>query len=232
MKLSVIIPAYNEEKYIDATIRQFAALAIPHEVIVGDGRSTDRTQEIAHAAGAIVAETPDGIRSPARQRNVGAGVAQGEFLLFIDSTVLLPEINVFLQRALAHFEDPAVVGLALPQRIYPEFETRTDAIMLTITNCINGLQRLGSGKFMLMRRASFVAIGGFRENLVTREDGDFFLRLKKIGMVIFDPSLTILYSGRREHAWGWPKLLFIWTRDVAAVTLFDRSMSKEWIDVR
>lgn len=230
--ISIVIPTYKEELAIGDTIRQFKDLTFPHEIIVGDGQSPDKTQELAHADGAIVMQTPDGVRSPAHQRNIGARAARGEYIIFIDATVQLPHIDAFVRHALKHFEDPRVVGLAVPQWIYPEIETRIDRVMLGFTNFILRLQTMGSGKFIMTRKASYDAIGGFRENLITREDGDFFIRLKKIGTVVFDPSLPIYYSGRREHAWGWPKLLWIWVRDTVSVILFDRSMSKEWGAIR
>lgn len=230
--ISVVIPAREEEATIQATVRQFDALSIPHEVIVSDANSKDRTVEIARAAGAKVVLDDTGARAPSKQRNDGARVAQGEYLLFVDATVILPEINTFVAQALSHFKDPRVVGLAVPQWIYPEIATRTDRVMLWITNWTLRLQTIGSGKFVLTRRSAFDSLGGYRENLMTREDGDFFIRLKNIGTVVFDPSLGILYSGRREHAWGWPKLLYVWIRDTISVILFDRSASSDWGPVR
>lgn len=232
VRLSVVIPAREEEETIEPTIRQFDALSIPHEVIVSDGASSDRTAEVARSAGARVVIAQSGVRSPSKQRNDGARAARGEFILFVDATVILPDINAFLTKSLEHFEDPRVVGLAVAQWIYPEIATRTDRLMLGITNRILRIQTIGSGKFVLTRKSAFDTLGGYRENLMTREDGDFFIRLKAIGTVIFDPTLGILYSGRREHAWGWPKLLYVWIRDTISVVLFDRSASKDWGPVR
>ena len=230
--ISIVIPTYKEEHAIEKTIRQFEKLEFPHEVIIGDGRSPDNTKNIARAAGAIVVETPDDVRSPARQRNIGAQTATGEFIMFIDSTVILPDINAFVQQALKHFDNPRVVGLAVRQRIYPEVETFADRVMLGITNMLLHLQVMGSGKFMMTRRSSYDAIGGLDENLIAGEDQDFFRRLKKIGTVIHDPKLTFLYSGRREHAWGWPKLIYIWMRELLSILIFGKSVSKEWSTIR
>jgi glycosyltransferase involved in cell wall biosynthesis len=56
--ISVIIPALNEEEPIADVIRAVAATKIPHEVIVVDNGSTDRTAERARAAGASVVAEP------------------------------------------------------------------------------------------------------------------------------------------------------------------------------
>ena len=228
--ISIVIPALREENYIADTVRQFEALTLPHEVIVADGKSDDRTVEEARAVGAKVVIS-EGLRSPSRQRNQGARIASGDILLFIDSSVRIPDINVFLRKATAHLENGAV-GLALPQRIYPEIETLTDKIILIITNFNLSLQKIGSGKFIMAKREAFERIGGFREDLIAGEDHDIFRRLAKIGRVDFDRSLTVFYSGRREHALGWPRVLWTWTVDGLWHTFFHRSRSKEWTAVR
>lgn len=233
MMISIVIPAREEEKAIAETIRQFEKLSIPHEIIVSDGTSSDRTVEVARTAGARVVENADGIRSPAHQRNMGAKAATGAYILFVDVTVKLPDIETFMARALSHFEsDPNVAALAVPQWIYPELATTADRIALGITNFIIGLQKMGSGKFMLIRREAFERAHGFNENLMTREDGDLFIRLKSVGRVVFDKNLYITYSGRRERAWGWPRLLYVWLRDTAAVVILGKSLSKDWTPVR
>ena len=231
--ISIIIPTLQEEKDIEKTIRQFDGLAIPHEIIVSDGQSTDRTVEIARAAGARVVVSERLIRTPSHQRNDGAKIATGDYFVFIDSTVMLGDVEGFLKKALSHFEnDSKVVGLAVAQWIYPEVSTFADHAILSITNSILKLQQVGSGKFVMTSRKAFEKIHGFREDLVTREDGDFFMRLKTIGTVKFDEHLPIYYSGRREHTWGWGKLLWVWTVNVVWVLLFKKALAKEWTPVR
>jgi glycosyltransferase involved in cell wall biosynthesis len=90
MLLSVVIPAYNAEAYIDA---QLCALGSqvdgePFEVIVVDNMSTDRTKEIAtRHAGALdlrIVTATEG-RSASHARNVGIREARGEFVVFVDA---------------------------------------------------------------------------------------------------------------------------------------------------
>src|ERR1041384_4934890 len=90
MKISVIVPAFNEEKFIARSLRKiksatgaFTQLGWDSEVIVCDNNSTDRTAEKARAAGATVIFEP--VNQIARARNRGASVATGDWLVFIDA---------------------------------------------------------------------------------------------------------------------------------------------------
>ncbi|KKW19277.1 MAG: Glycosyl transferase family 2 [Parcubacteria group bacterium GW2011_GWA2_51_10] len=237
--ISIIIPALEEEKYIEDTVRQFEKLSFPHEVIVSDGHSHDRTVEISRACADKVVVFQGARHNPSIGRNDGAKAASGDILVFVDGSVIVPDPDAFFRRALSYFEnDASFVSLSVPQWVYPEKETMTDKIMLTITNWVLRIQNnvfrrgVGSGKFMMLRRRAFEKIGGFREDLATREDGDLGLRISKVGRAYFDPKLCIYYSGRREHAMGWARLLWMWMTNSLAVALFDKSVTEEWKPIR
>ncbi|MEI6782317.1 MAG: glycosyltransferase, partial [Verrucomicrobiota bacterium] len=90
MNLSVIIPAFNEERLIGETLRQvkaavavFSRRAWQTEIIVCDNNSTDGTAALARAAGAQVVFEP--VNQIARARNSGAAAASGDWLVFIDA---------------------------------------------------------------------------------------------------------------------------------------------------
>ncbi|HLQ78078.1 MAG TPA: glycosyltransferase, partial [Terriglobia bacterium] len=87
MKISIVIPAFNEERLIGKTlacvrdaISEFTRRGWESELIVCDNNSTDRTAEIARAAGAEVVFEPRNQIS--RARNAGARRASGEWLIF------------------------------------------------------------------------------------------------------------------------------------------------------
>src|SRR5690606_31223532 len=90
LKLSVVVPAYNEERLLGASlaaIREglaaFEAAGWEAELVVCDNNSTDRTAEIARAAGARVVFEP--INQISRARNTGARAGSGDWLLFVDA---------------------------------------------------------------------------------------------------------------------------------------------------
>jgi glycosyltransferase involved in cell wall biosynthesis len=95
--ISVVIPAYNEEKYLPATLasltraREFSVAkgCCPLEVHVVNNESTDLTGQIASASGAgVILERRHNI---ATVRNTGARAASGELLVFVDADTIVPE---------------------------------------------------------------------------------------------------------------------------------------------
>ena len=240
MKLSIIIPAREEEKAIAQTLIQFKdKLLIRHETIVSDARSKDRTVAVARKVAHVVVVFDGDKHTAGIGRNDGAKVAHGEYLAFVDADTEIPEPHAFFERAFKHFEnDSTVVGVTGPQRATPAIETWADRLSFGYLNAVirfqNNVLHRGeaSGKFMLVSRTAFEKIGGFREDLVTREDGDFFYRLSNIGRTVFDPSLMIYHGARRAHKIGWARLWFIWIANTISVTLFDKAVADDWTPIR
>src|SRR6516225_4395542 len=90
MRISIIIPAFNEERLIASTLaslqegmEELSRRGFENELIVCDNNSTDRTAEIARSAGAKVVFEP--INQIARARNRGAAAATGDWLIFVDA---------------------------------------------------------------------------------------------------------------------------------------------------
>src|SRR5205085_1564372 len=85
--ISIIIPTLNEAKIIGSTLRTLAAtLTLPHEVIVSDGGSSDRTAELAAPyATTVVVYSGTGRQTIGEGRNEGAKLAAGDFLVFLDA---------------------------------------------------------------------------------------------------------------------------------------------------
>lgn len=238
--ISIIIPTLNEESVIERTLRSLKRLALPHEIIVSDGKSTDKTIEISRTlADKVVVYAGSARQTIAMGRNDGARAAKGDFLVFMDADAETLEPDTFFKHALEHFaNDPKLVALTARLRVLPEHETWSDRLifgMLTFNlRMLNNVFHRGesTGELQMMRRETFDAVDGFNESLVTREDGDMFLRLSKIGRTMLDPHLTVYHTGRRAHTIGWPRLLWTWMLNTVWFAIFKRAKSREWTVIR
>jgi glycosyltransferase involved in cell wall biosynthesis len=108
--ISIIVPTMNEERIITTTLRALLAEPTPHEILVVDGGSIDRTVEVARSFGPVrvVVQEPDGPAGRGSAYNQAACLAAGEILLFLHADVRLPPGGLGLvQAALA---DAEVVG--------------------------------------------------------------------------------------------------------------------------
>ena len=240
--ISFIIPTRNEESVLQQTLERLrkGLTTIPHEIIVSDGNSTDRTIVIAEKyADRVVVETDPVKRTIARGKNLGAQAAQGAYLVFLDADTCPANPAVFFTKALSLFDhDAELTGLTVRLRVLPEMETIPDRICFAFVNLVhivmNNLLHLGSGsgEFQMMRTADFQKIGGYREDLVVTEDMDMFYRLAKIGKTRLERSLTVYHTGRRAHAIGWPRLLYAWWMNAVWSLFFHRAYDSEWKPIR
>ncbi len=179
MLLSVVIPAFNEEKALPACLASVRSaieacqLSSECEVIVCDNNSTDRTAELAAAGGAKVVFEPQNQIS--RARNAGAAAAAGSWLLFIDADSLLDPRNLSRVAALAR-ESGRVAGGGCVVAIdgLPWWARPTVAAW----NAWSRLARVAAGSFVFCEAALFRAVGGFSLEFYAAEELDFSKRVK------------------------------------------------------
>jgi uncharacterized protein len=187
-RISVIIPARNEEESVGRTIAS-AFSDRTAEVILVDGVSTDRTAEVAKNAGARVLKTRPG---RARQMNAGAFKASGNILLFLHAdTVLPPNYGPLLSGCL---KDTRVAGGAFAFAIEDRFPGRR------VVECGTNLrsrwfQSPYGDQGLFLRRSLFEELGGFSD-LPILEDYDLVARLRRCGCVVTLPQ-RVRTSGRR-----------------------------------
>jgi len=181
MRISFVIPAFNEERLIGETLGRiqaaqaaFTSLNWETELVVCDNNSTDRTAELARAAGAKVVFEP--VNQIARARNSGAAVATGDWLIFVDADSH-PSAELFSD----------VAGQILSRRCVAGGATiRLDehhVVAETITwawNCASRIFKLLAGSFIFCDAAAFRKIGGFSHELFAAEELELSKRLKKL----------------------------------------------------
>jgi glycosyltransferase involved in cell wall biosynthesis len=180
VNISVIVPAFNEEKLLGASLaeinsaaRVFAVRGWGFELIVCDNNSTDRTAEVARAAGATVVFEP--VNQIARARNAGAAAATGDWLIFVDADTH-PGSGLFEDVADQILSGKCLAGGAT---------IRLDEKMLiagAITrfwNFLSRWQRLMAGSFIFVDAVVFRDLGGFSKELFAAEEIDLSQRIKR-----------------------------------------------------
>lgn len=238
--ISIIIPTLNEEKIIEKTLKNLKGLTdVPCEIIVSDGRSTDNTIEISKKyTDKVVVYEGKARQTIGMGRNLGASVATGDYLLFLDADMFIPDINDFMKKAVGIFEKKNLVGLSAYLKVFPEMANFGDKVVFWTSNhmfyLMNNLFDLGGsyGEFQMVRADVFKKLGGYDETLAVAEDNEFFKRLAKAGDTWIEPSLVVFHTSRRAHKIGWPKLLSQWFINQAWVTLRKKSYHNEWKVIR
>jgi glycosyltransferase involved in cell wall biosynthesis len=179
-KVSIIIPAFNEEKYLYSALQSverqtFAPSNL--EVIVVDNASTDRTAEVFHAffkkksISHLIVEEP--ILSPGRARNTGATRARGEVFLFLDADSKLSPQTV--QCVYDGYKKGLLMGII---RIKADSSDK-------MANLFFDLIHFGKKLFHIAchlgycERNLFFEVGGFDPEIVHAEDLKFFTKVKK-----------------------------------------------------
>ncbi len=203
--LSFIVPAYNEEHELPATlaaIRSAAdSAALPYEIVVVDDDSSDATAEIGREAGACV--VPVRRRQIAAARNAGALAARGDVLFFVDADTRIARSHV--TEALDMLSAGCVGGGA---RVAIEEEIpRWAQIFAYLFSKIYFAANLGAGAFLFTSRDCFQRAGGFDEQYFAGEEIYFSKALKKLGRftLLSEPVVT---SGRKLRIYSGRQILF------------------------
>jgi rSAM/selenodomain-associated transferase 2 len=193
VRLSVIVPALDEEAVIGATLERLAPLrAAGHQVVLADGGSGDRTREIAAPLADRVLTGP---RGRARQMNAGAAAAHGHILLFLHADTLLPESAA----------GDITEGLQSTGRRWGRFDVRLTGslpLLRLVERMMNARSRLTGvatgDQALFVERALFEAVGGFPD-IALMEDVALCKRLKREGAPLCLRSRVVTSSRRWEE---------------------------------
>jgi glycosyltransferase involved in cell wall biosynthesis len=199
--LSFIVPAYNEERLLGATLTALhaagQALDEPYEVVVADDASTDGTPLIARSRGAVLVSVAH--RQIAATRNSGARAASGDLFLFVDAdTIVNSEV---VRAAVAALREGAVGGGA---------GVRMDGVVplyarLLMPVLVRSFRAAGwaAGCFLFCTRSAFLAVDGFDETFFGAEELVMSQALKRHGkFVILRQAVTTSGRKLRTHAVG------------------------------
>jgi len=209
--LSIIIPTKNEEEHLPGLFESIAKQTYrDFELIVADAGSTDRTREIAAAAGARVIE--GGLPGPGRNR--GASVASGLLLLFLDADIVLPDER-FLIAAVTEMRSRGL-DVAAPD-VAPMSDCRIDRLFYAFYNrYVRILEHVfphTPGFCMFAMRQAHEKIRGFDETVTFAEDHDYAQRAKRarLRFGLLNTPLPVKTDVRRFEKDGRLRILLVYT---------------------
>ena len=199
MKISIIIPAKNEEELLPKLLESIKEQNFnDYEVIVADAFSTDSTREIAAEYGALVVDGG----MPAVGRNAGAAAASGEFLVFLDADVIIPQD--FLQKLHDEMQNRYIDVATCP--IKPISDIQLDRIIHKLINMtVMANLRIDPKAFgfcIFITKRLFNRIGGFDEDIKVAEDNDLVKRASEFRPLRYIQSTYVQVSVRRFEKEG------------------------------
>jgi glycosyltransferase involved in cell wall biosynthesis len=202
MRVSVVIPAYNEEKYIKKCLDTLTAQTVkPDEIILVDNNCTDNTVALVrkYSSVKVIKETEQGM-IPAR--NAGFNTSQGDIIAKCDADSILP--SGWIKNIKNNFsENQSVVGISMPVIMYDLPVGRRIAHFLFyfymfLPRLVMGIWPMTGPGYAIRKSAwdqakSEVCL----DDKKVHEDIDLTFHLKKIGVIIHDSKTVILGSARR-----------------------------------
>ncbi len=238
MRLSIVVPAFNEERLLGATLDGIhtAARAWAEtwswELIVCDNNSTDRTADIARAAGAqVVFELHNQI---SRARNRGAAAAAGDWLLFVDADSV-PSAGLFRDLRQAIESGECLAG-GCTIAAEGSFGFR---VAIRAWNALSRATGWAAGSFVFCERGAFAEMHGFSEELYASEELDLFRRLKRLARrrgkrIVILHRHPLWTSDRKLRLYGWGEMLRFLGRFVRHPrgSLRSAAACKPWYDGR
>jgi len=204
MKFSAIIPCYNHQDYIQASLLSVARQSIPpREVIVVNDASTDASVERIAASGLDVKLIHTGGLGGAGARNAGVRIAQGDWLAFLDADDIWYENHLLRARDLIsqhdaegyinHYDRVSLEGETLKRRV-----GKIDSVVVGfgLEQYLDLYRKYGNFVGMsacVVSRHATLEIGGLDETQTRRHDIEFWLRIVRDRRWVFDPVASSAY---------------------------------------
>jgi len=174
--ISVVIPTLNSEKYLNQCLSSIRNQTVTDvEIIVVDGFSTDGTWGIVQSYDSVLVKRRCNV---SEARNVGLELAQGDFILFLDSDQVLS--RGVLSECIQLCREGNVDSVILPE------ESRGDSFWARCIVFENQVKIVVSGKELprFFRTSAVRSVGGYDAGLIFGEDMDLMIRLRRAGFLV------------------------------------------------
>ncbi|KAK9814993.1 hypothetical protein WJX73_004193 [Symbiochloris irregularis] len=211
--VSIIVPTWNEEAVLPGLLQNLSQLCPPAlEILVADGGSSDRTVQIAEAAGFKVVPSPKG---RAAQMNFAAASAKGDILCFVHADSHLPERAVAVVRKTLGWRRTVLGGFRTNIRtgegrllrfmtLHHFIKSHYCPAVVRPLDYLRGLRCLFGDQTLFCTAAAFHGVGGYSRELPIMEDADLCLRLHLAGAPSQRPSSCKRRRGRIVQIWAPP----------------------------
>jgi glycosyltransferase involved in cell wall biosynthesis len=240
-RISVIVPALNEEKLLERMLLQFTPDIVRQyalELVVSDGGSTDDTLAIARRCAHVVVENAAGVKQTISMgRNLGARAATGGVFVFLNADTLIKDVGGFFETITRELPAPGIAAITCSVEVYPWDQTAADRAFHGFYNrffaAMNRVgMAMGRGECHVMTREVFERVGGYAARIAAGEDYELFSRLQGVGRVRFLRDLVVYESPRRYRRYGYAFVTASWFMNFLAVFFLKRSILSEWKPVR
>ncbi|MDX2007811.1 MAG: glycosyltransferase family 2 protein [Meiothermus sp.] len=207
MTVSVILPTYRAEKYLEPLLEALHSQTLrPLEVIVIDSSSPDQTAQIARDAGCMVKVIPQSEFNHGATRNLGARMATGEVLVFMTQDAL-PAHEGFLEALVSPIHSGTAAAAYARQLPYPEapppevFARHFNYPAQSHLQTLEDVPRKGFKAFFYsdvasaVRRETFWEMGGYPDWVIVDEDVYFCAKLLRSGLrVAYQAEAQVFHS--------------------------------------
>jgi glycosyltransferase involved in cell wall biosynthesis len=240
--MSVIVCAYNEERYVPACLHSILAQTRPpDQIVVVNNASTDGTRAASlRIDGVTVVDEPR--KGLVRARDAGRKTSTGDVLVYLDADCRAPLTWLEqVERVLERRTD--VVAVTGPYRFYdwdPWGRVLIGAYDRTVAPLTHvaaqRVFRVGAllyGGNFAVRRSALDRIGGFDERIEFHgEDTNLGRRLSAIGHVVLSNACWLHTSARRYRALGTWKVMRLYARNFWSETMYHEPADRQHLDVR